>query len=340
MINAQTMNALMHHVQAGYRLFRAFATAGACCVGLLAIPVGAATVDDWLLQTQEATRGRAYTGTLVVSAGETLSVSKVWHVCDRTTQMERVDSLSGPARTTIRRNGDVITFVPDKKVAYTDQRESLGLLPTPWRSKGQSMDRLYRLRELGLQRVAGHDARVVELLPRDASRWGYRIWTESQTGIVIQLQTLDQRGVVLEQVAYSELQLNAPVSMQALAQQMANTDGYVLKPRTLKKNTWPAFVKSKPEAVLGFSALSCYQRTDADTPTQSIRAHCVFSDGLASVSVFVEPLRADAVPTPTQTVRGATHVVTQSLGSYWVSAMGEAPPETLLRLAKHLIVQP
>ena len=152
----------------------------------------ALTVDEWLAQTQEATRGRAYTGTLVVSAGEELSVSKVWHVCDRTTQMERVDSLSGPARTTIRRNGDVITFVPDKKVAYTDQRESLGLLPMRWRAKGQSMDRLYRLRDNGLQRVAGHDARVVELVPHDAARWGYRIWTELQTGIVIKMQTLDQ----------------------------------------------------------------------------------------------------------------------------------------------------
>jgi sigma-E factor negative regulatory protein RseB len=303
-------------------------------------PAQALTVDDWLAQTQEATRGRSYTGTLVVSAGEELSVSKVWHVCDRTTQMERVDSLSGPARTTIRRNGDVITFVPDKKIAYTDQRESLGLLPMRWRSNGQSMDRLYRLRDNGQQRVAGHDARVVELVPNDASRWGYRIWTELQTGIVIKLQVLDQRGGVLEQVAYSELQLGAPVSMQALEQRMNNTEGYAVKPRTLKKDTWPAFVKHKPEPILGFSALSCYQRTDAEALANPQRAHCVFSDGLASVSVFVEPLRPDASVAPKQTVRGATHVVTQALGPYWVSAMGEAPTDTLVRLSKHLIVQP
>ena len=188
--------------------------------GLLAASAVAGTVDDWLSKTQEATRGRAYTGTLVVSAGEELSVSKVWHVCDRTTQMERVDSLSGPARTTIRRNSEVITFAHDKKIAYTDQRESLGLLPMRWRANGESLDRLYRLREGGVQRVAGHDAKVVELLPHDASRWGYRIWTEAQTGVVIKLQTLDGRGAVLEQVAYTELQLGASVSMQALEQRV------------------------------------------------------------------------------------------------------------------------
>ncbi len=334
------MSALLRQVQTQGRLWvlQVGVTLG-LWVGVLGSSAAQAlTVDEWLTQTQEATRGRAYTGTLVVSAGEELSVSKVWHVCDRTTQMERVDSLSGPARTTIRRNGDVITFVPDKKVAYTDQRESLGLLPMRWRAKGQSMDRLYRLRESGQQRVAGHDARVVELVPHDASRWGYRIWTELQTGIVIKMQTLDQRGGVLEQVAFSELQLGAPVSMQALEQRMNNTEGYVVKPRTLKKNTWPTFVRDKPEPLLGFTALSCYQRTDAEASTNPDRAHCVFSDGLASVSVFVEPLKADAAPK--QTVRGATHVVTQALGPYWVSAMGEAPPETLVRLSKHLIAQP
>lgn len=309
-----------------------------CCLGF-AEGAAAGDVDNWLTQTQEATRGRSYMGTLVVSAGDDLSVSKVWHVCDRTNQMERVDSLSGPARITIRRNGDVITFVPDKKVAYTDQRESLGLLPLRWRSGGESLDRWYRLREAGQQRVAGHDARVVELLPTDAHRWAYRIWTELQTGVVIKLQTLDSRGVVLEQVAYSELQFNAPVSMQALEQRMSNTDGYVVKPRTLKKNQWPATIRHKPEPLWGFAPLSCYQRSDTDA-SNSARAHCIFSDGLASVSVFVEPLRSDMVSVPKQTVRGSTQVVTQAVGPYWVSAMGEAPPETLVRLAKHLLVQP
>ena len=308
--------------------------------GLLMTSAVAGTVDDWLSKTQEATRGRAYTGTLVVSAGEELSVSKVWHVCDRTTQMERVDSLSGPARTTIRRNSEVITFAHDKKIAYTDQRESLGLLPMRWRANGESLDRLYRLREGGGQRVAGHDAKVVELLPHDASRWGYRIWTEAQTGVVIKLQTLDGRGAVLEQVAYTELQLGASVSMQALEQRMKNTEGYVVKPRALKKSTWPPYVRLKPESILGFSAMSCYQRAETDAPALAARAHCIFSDGLASVSVFVEPIRADAPFTPTQTQRGATQVVTQALGPYWVSAMGEAPPETLHRLSKHLLFQP
>lgn len=310
------------------------------CLTVVSGPVWATDVDDWLAQTQEATRGRAYSGTLVVSAGEELSVSKVWHVCDRTTQMERVDSLTGPARTTVRRNGDVITFVHDKKIAFTDQRESLGLLPMRWRANGQSLDRYYRLREAGQQRVAGHDAKVVELLPYDASRWGYRIWTEAKTGVVIKLQTLDNQGTVLEQVAYSELQMGASVSMQSLEQRMNNTEGYVVKPRTLRKNQWPSFVRSKPEPILGFSALSCYQRTDIDASAHPLRAHCVFSDGLASVSVFVEPLRADLAQSPIQTVRGATHVVTQALGPYWVSAMGEAPPETLMRLSKHLLIQP
>ena len=59
---------------------------------------------------------------------------------------------------------------------------------------------------------------MVEILPKDALRFGYRIWSEKQSGLVVKLQTLGEQGALLEQVAFSELQLDAPVSMDKLKQ--------------------------------------------------------------------------------------------------------------------------
>jgi sigma-E factor negative regulatory protein RseB len=71
------------------------------------------------------------------------------------------------------------------------------------------------------------------LVPRDNLRFGYRIWSEKKTGLVVKLQTLDADGQVIEQAAFSELQLDAPVKMDKLAQMMASTEGYrVEKSRT------------------------------------------------------------------------------------------------------------
>ncbi|MFY8044812.1 MAG: sigma-E factor regulatory protein RseB domain-containing protein, partial [Rhodoferax sp.] len=69
-------------------------------------------INEWLLRMHEASRHRAYTGTFVVSAGSQMASAKIWHICDGSQQMERVESLSGPQRSTFRRDGQVVTFYP------------------------------------------------------------------------------------------------------------------------------------------------------------------------------------------------------------------------------------
>ncbi|MDO9291948.1 MAG: sigma-E factor regulatory protein RseB domain-containing protein, partial [Hydrogenophaga sp.] len=184
------------------------------------------SVNEWLTRMQEASRQRAYTGTLVVSAGSVMSASRIWHVCDGVQQMERIETLTGAPRTTIRRNNEVITFVPDAKTAWIEERESLGLFPDLLRTPANAIPKYYEVRETGVQRVAGHLADVVEILPRDPLRFGFRIWSEQKTGLVVKLQTLGEKDVVLEQLAYSELQLDAPVRMDKLRKMMKDTRGY------------------------------------------------------------------------------------------------------------------
>jgi len=215
-------------------------TAGAC-VSVLAQPAPAPTssrsVSEWLSRMHEASRQRSYTGTLVVSAGAAMSASKIWHVCDGQQQVERIDSLTGAPRTTIRRNNEVITFAPESKTATVEKRESLGLFPDMGRTPSNQIPQFYSAREVGVQRVAGHLADTVEILPRDEWPFGYRIWSEQQSGLVVKIQTLGEQGAVLEQVAFTELQLDAPVSMDKLKQAMKDTRGYeVIKP-ALKKTT-------------------------------------------------------------------------------------------------------
>ena len=87
------------------------------------------SISEWLIRIHEASRRRAYVGTFVVSAGGSLSSSRIWHVCDGEQQMERVESLTGTPRATFRRNDQVITFLPESHVAVNEKRESLSLFP-------------------------------------------------------------------------------------------------------------------------------------------------------------------------------------------------------------------
>ena len=114
----------------------------------------------------EASRQRAYTGTLVVSSASTMSASRIWHICDGTQQMERVETLTGAPRSTIRHNSDVITFVPEDKVAWVDKRESLGVFPELLAdAEQQPCPSSTACVKTAAERVAGHLADVVDILP-------------------------------------------------------------------------------------------------------------------------------------------------------------------------------
>lgn len=303
------------------------------------------SLSGWLMRLQEASRRRAYIGTLVVSSGTVLSSSRIWHVCDGEQQIERVESLTGVPRSTFRRNEDVITFSPDTRVARMERRDALGSFPGMLRLADHTVEQFYSVKELPGQRVAGLDADVVQLLPRDGWRFGYRIWSEKQTGLVLKLQTLDSQGHVLEQQAFSELQLDAPVSRDKLTQMMRNTEGYKVERVQQHKTTATAEGWSFKPNVPGFKPVSCFRHGAAEGGAPVRLLQCVYSDGLASLSVFIAP--HDASQQGLQegvSALGATQALTRrvpgrasdSEGGWWLTLVGEVPASTLQAFAQGL----
>ncbi len=324
----------MRHCVVGLMLL---GSAQAVCSQSTNDPMASRNVMEWLTRMHEASRHRAYTGTLVVSSASSLSASRIWHVCDGTQQMERVETLTGAPRSTIRHNSDVITFVPDDKIAWVDKRDSLGVFPELMQAPVSTLPDFYGVKEGGVERVADYVADVVDILPKDKLRFGYRIWSEKKTGLIVKLQTLGEQGAVLEQVAFTELQLGAPVRMEKLKRLMKDTKGYEVQRQSLRKTTADAEGWKLKETVPGFQSVSCHSKDTGATQTAgSAPMQWVFSDGLASVSLFVEPYDAKVHLTEGQAVTGATHSLTRRMGPHWITALGEVPASTLRRFASAL----
>jgi sigma-E factor negative regulatory protein RseB len=331
---------MLHAIRSGrwrrWRVQSLIVTALACAG--TAFADSGRSINDWLTRMHEASRQRAYTGTLVVSAGSAMSASRIWHVCDGTQQLERVETLTGAPRTTIRRNSDVITFDGESKTAWVEKRDSLGLFPEMLRTPSNVIPDFYTVRESAQERVAGHMADVIELQPKDGWRFAYRIWAEKKTGLVVKMQTLDDRRQVLEQVSFTELQLDAPVRMDKLKRQMADTRGYEVQKSTLRKTTAATEGWRLREPVPGFQSMSCHVRDAGGQPTAPMQ--WVFSDGLASVSLFVESYDPARHAQESQAVTGATHSLTRRVGDHWLTAMGEVPMATLRHFAQNLERRP
>lgn len=296
------------------------------------------SIDDWLARIHEAAKKRAYVGTFVVSSGGTMSSAKIWHVCEGSQQIERVDMLSGAPRSTFRHNDQVVTFMPDHKVVRHEKLDTLGAFPQFLQSTDGRIADFYAVRAGGVERVAGVEAEIVTLQPKDALRFGYRVWTERKRGLVVKLQTLDLDGKVLEQAAFSELQLDAPLKMDKLLHMMGKVDGYRVEKPALVKTTASAEGWSVKLPVAGFKPVSCYKRpvsgvspTSGNEPLQ-----WVFSDGLASVSVFVEPFDKQRQDKESTLSLGATQTLTRQLNNHWVTVMGEVPMNTLRLFASSI----
>ena len=307
-----------------------------------ASPAEVRSLNDWLMRMHQASVNRSYVGTFVVSAGGNMSSAKIWHVCEGAQQVERVETLTGAPRSIFRHNDQVTTFMPEHKVARSEKRESLGLFPQLFQSADSRIADFYKFRQEGLERVAGVDADIIMLIPRDRLRFGYRVWSERKNGLIVKLQTLDSDGKVIEDAAFSELQLDAPVSMSQLIQMMGKVQGYRLDKPALVKTTAAAEGWALKTPVAGFNAMSCYKRpafvagsagkgAAADGPLQWI-----FSDGLASVSIFVESFDRQRHGRESALSLGATQTLTRQLDGHWITLVGEVPVPTLQLFASAL----
>lgn len=299
------------------------------------------SVSDWLLRMHEASKLRSYIGTFVVlSNNGSMSSARIWHACEGDQQVERVESLTGAPRSTFRRNNEVVTFLPEQRIARMEKRESLGLFPNLIKSSDSSIPDFYAARRIGGDRVAGFAADVVQLAPKDSLRYGYRIWSERKTGLVVKLQTIDAAGAVLEQAAFSELQLDAPVRLDKLSQMMSATEGWRIERAEALKTTAAAEGWQLKSVIAGFKPINCYKRPgnagSAGTANSDGAMHWIFSDGLAAVSLFVEPYDGRRHTQEGIFASGATQTLTRRIQDWWLTAVGEVPSQTLNAFAQSL----
>ncbi len=299
---------------------------------------GGVEARQWLQRIQQASSQRNYQGTLVVTANGGISSSRMAHYGEGSQTFERIDLLDGQPRRIYRHNEQVLIVWPTAKLARFEQRDPVALFPAVLSGSEDELFERYEMLAEGSERVAGHDARVFLLRPRDSWRFAQRLWAEQSTGLLLRADVLGADGRVLETAAFTEVSVGIKSQPESVLAPMKRLDGYrvvrVVPQRTaLEAQGWQ--MKS---AVPGFRQVSCVKRnlevgTDAAqvAPVHEV-LQTIYSDGLTHVSVFIEPYRADRHQAG-MTAVGATHTLMQAFGSHWVTVVGDAPMATLKQFA-------
>ncbi len=309
-------------------------------------PAQAREVRTWLTRIHEAASRHNFQGTFIVSSGGTASSARIAHYCEGPNQFERSETLDGQQRLVYRHNDTVHTVWPSGKLVLIEQRSLTTSFPALLQAGDDHIADFYEVRPQGAERVAGRAANVLSVRPKDGLRYGYRLWADQASGLLLRADTIGERNEVLESSAFSEVAVDVKAQPDSVLGPMKKLDGYrvsrpAMTPTRLDAEGW---LLHQPAP--GFKEVSCVKRpmdaapniTTAPVPggndPQVLQA--IYSDGLTYVSVFIEPFNAQRHTRPLLASVGPMQTLTQQQGDWWITVVGEVPAATLRVFAKAL----
>lgn len=285
----------------------------------------------WLSRIHAAASSGNYEGTMVFSAGGALSSSRVWHYCVGEQVYEKQEALDGRQQRIVRHNDSVHTLWPQTRVAVVEKREALAA----WSTTPQTVDpqalEQYELRPDGSARVAGREATVFLLEPRDTLRYAQRLWADQATGLMLRADVIGpgSERPVIESTAFSEIEIGVKPQPETVLKAIRQIDDYrIVRPRQ-KRTTLEAEGWALARPVPGFRLAGCLRRGMETAGENEPVLQAVFSDGLTHVSVFLEVYEPQRHRNELQVRQGATATLTRRQGDHWVTVVGDVPPPTL-----------
>lgn len=312
------------------RLYRA-----ALVVGVASCFVQAAYADPgeavrWLERVSNAARTLNYEGVFVYQHKGGLEAMRIIHRAEAGNETERLYSLTGAPREIIRDDEKVTCILPNNRSIVVDRRQIGNPLSQLVPRDVQKLSRAYDLDVTGEGRVADRAAAEVSIIPKDEYRFGYRLWVDQDTGLLLQADVFDSNGRRIEQLMFTELRTPDSIETSSLEPQLS---GDAFSWRQEESVAASASDDSKDwefkDLPVGFELVLHEARR---VPGGGQMEHLLFSDGLASVSVYIENTAPDDA-FHGYSEMGAVKAYGRLIGdTTQVTAVGEVPRQTVERI--------
>ena len=300
---------------------------------------------DWLQKMNHALATRNYDGTFFHFSDGRVETMRIVHRVRAGQVTERLQSLDRSGREFVRNNDELTCYLPDQHTVLVEPRQDRGPFLGSLPKFGADVNQFYLIASLPSARVLGRAARVISVTPKDQFRFGYRLWLDEGTAMPLKTQLCDSRGHVIEQILFARLDMPENIADSDLAPTV-RTEGM-------------RWVRQGPARDNSAAALSAFRASELPPGfhltvegAQTIggaavpASHLVYSDGLATVSVFVEaqqdPAPADGSAQPKSSnppMRGLARVgsgfaFSTVVEGHQVTAIGEVPAQTVEFIAQ------
>lgn len=289
----------------------------------------------WLSVMSEAVKTLNYEGVFIYIHGKKIESMKIIHQADARGERERLLSLNGAAREIIRDNSSLTCILPDNKAVVVEKSRPRKYIPEALLKINHKLEVHYKLAVIGNDRVAGKPVKVIAIIPRDKFRYGHRIWIDKKTGMLLRSDVVNEKGVAVEQFMFTHINIMKKINDASLKPAISGKDFTWYRP---KNNSKSAIAKHRERQwkVTGMPA-GFKQKMYAEhaLPTSRMPVdHFVLTDGLSSVSVYVEKTMDTRKLLKGTTSMGAVNAFGRVVQGYQVTVMGEVPMATVILIGR------
>jgi len=296
--------------------------------------------EAWLQKMQRAAHTLNYEGTFVYGHDNNLSSMRIIHRADAQGEQERLIALDGSGREVVRNDDRVTCIMPDTQSVVVESKRPRKQFPPAFPMRIHNLVAIYRFRLAGEQQVAGRTTQRIDIQPRDAYRYGHHLWIDRKTGLLLKTHLVDKQGRPVEEFMFTRIRFLKKVPDEWL-QPAVDASRFA---RYEARQAPQQALDNPPEVIIGWMPpgfhedLQQMQRLPASThPVE----HLVYSDGLASVSLFLEEeVERDTANLVGATRMGAVNAHGRSLGDYHVTVVGEVPHITVKKISTAVKLKP
>ncbi len=313
------------------------------CIGPASANNGSGAAVQWLEKMNLAVTSMNYEGHFVYQCGDSLEAMHLRHHIGEDGPRESLSSLTGVPRE-VMRDSESITIIANRNGKLQISQQPAAGKFSPLKSiRPEKLLQNYHIALGGIMRIAGRPGVIINLMPNDDLRYGYRLTLDKMSALPLDLMVLDREGVIQSRIMFTDLKITdvdllslhhpdeedkeaAKSLMLAKLGAGAGSPSAVVKRATLPQAKPEDAAWKFPSLPTGFSLID-YQKS-AHTGLE----HFVFSDGLATVSAYLEPLDNDKA-FEGNTNLGSVRVFGRRLKDYQLTIVGEVPQKTLELLA-------
>ena len=287
----------------------------------------------WLRKMQDAAQKLSYSGTFVYQNAGRSETSRITRFVEASGDIEKLEVMDGVPREIVRTKDTVRCYLPGARLVKVDRRTERGF-PALLPERISAVAKNYDISLGETRRIAGYDCQAVVLTPKDNLRYGYRLYADNASGMLLRAVTFDASGEQIEQFMFTQLAIGG-----------VTRD--MVKPRHASRNWRVEDAEAAPARANGWGLSSelpgFHKVVELKRRLGESRSagQVVYSDGLAAVSDFIESLERRSDPVrPGLASMGAIHMYTREVANHVVTVVGEAPAASVQRIANAVEYRP